>query len=73
MTSESDRLHAEMERAGRQADHYARVAARLLNENRLAEARQYAALWRDVSVQVRWLLDLAAAAAATETDEQDQP
>ena len=59
MTSESDRLHAEMERAGRQADHYARVAARLLNENRLAEARQYAALWRDAAAETRWLLDLA--------------
>jgi hypothetical protein len=59
MTSESDRLHAEMERAWRQADHYARVAARLLNENRLAEARQYAARWRDASAETRWLLDLA--------------
>ena len=73
MNRDSDQLHAELERAGRQADHYARVTARLLHENRLAEARQYAALWRDASVQVRWLLDLAAAAAATETDEQGQP
>ena len=73
MSGDSEQLHAELERAGRQADHYARVTARLLHENRLAEARQYAALWRDASVQVRWLLDLAAAAAATETDEQDQP
>ena len=73
MTSESDRLHAEMERAGRQADRYARVAARLLNEDRLAEARQYAALWSDASVEVRWLLDLAAAAAATEIGDGAQP
>jgi hypothetical protein len=51
-----------MEHAGRQADHYARVAARLLNENRLAEARQYAALWRDAFAETRWLLDLAARA-----------
>ena len=42
MSSDSDQLHAERERAGRQADHYARVAARLLHEDRLAEARQYA-------------------------------
>ena len=59
MTGESDRRHAEMERAGRQADHYARVAARLLNENRLAEARQYAGRWRGAAAETRWLLDLA--------------
>ena len=73
MSSDSDQLHAELERAGRQADHYARVTARLLHENRLAEARQYAALWRDATVQVHWLLDLAAAAVATQTGEQGQP
>ena len=59
MSSESDRLHAEMERSGRQADHYARVAARLLNENRLTEARHYAAQWRDAATETRWLLELA--------------
>ena len=73
MSSDSDQLHAELERAGRQADHYARVTARLLHENRLAEARQYATLWSDASVEARWLLDLAAAAAATETGDGAQP
>jgi hypothetical protein len=42
-SGEVERAREEMEQACRQADHYARVAARLLYDGREADARHYAA------------------------------
>ena len=60
-----------MEQAYRQADHYARVAARLLYDGREADARLYAARYARAAAEAHQLLNLAAQAGAA-SDQQDQ-
>ena len=67
-----ERTHEAMEQAYRQADHYARVAARLLYDGREADARLYAARYAQAAAEAHQLLNLAAAAQA-EGDRQDEP
>ena len=61
-----------MEQAYRQADHYARVAARLLYDGREADARLYAARYARAAAEAHQLLNLAAQADAA-ADQQDKP
>ena len=61
-----------MEQAYRQADHYARVAARLLYDGREADARLYAALYARAATEAHQLLNLAAQADAA-ADQPDKP
>ena len=66
--------HQAMERAYRQADHYARVTARLLYDGREADARLYAARYARAAAEAQQLLNLAAAAQTeAEADQQDRP
>ena len=67
-----ERAHQAMEKAYRQADHYARVAARLLYEGREADARAYAARYARGAAEAHQLLNLADVAQA-EADQQDSP
>jgi hypothetical protein len=64
--------HQAMEQAYRQADHYARVAARLLYDGREADARHYAARYARAAAEAHQLLNLAAQADAA-ADQQDKP
>ena len=70
-----ERTHEAMEQAYRQADHYARVAARLLYDGREADARLYAARYARAAAEAHQLLNLATAAAqaAAEASQQDWP
>ena len=61
-----------MEQASLQADHYARVAARLLYDGREADARHYAARYARAAAEAHQLLNLAAQADAA-ADQQDKP
>ena len=61
-----------MEQAYRQADHYARVTARLLYDGREADARLYAARYARAAAAAHQLLNLSAQADAA-ADQQDQP
>ena len=61
-----------MEQAYRRADHYARVAARLLYDGREADARLYAARYARAAAEAHQLLNLAAQADAA-ADQQDKP
>ena len=67
-----ERTHEAMEQAYRQADHYARVAARLLYDGREADARLYAARYARAAAEAHQLLNLAAQADAA-ADQQDKP
>ena len=67
-----ERAHQAMEMAYRQADHYARVAARLLYEGREADARLYAARYARAAAEAHQLLNLADISQA-EADQQDSP
>ena len=67
-----ERTHEAMEKAYRQADHYARVAARLLYEGREADARAYAARFARAATEAHQLLDLATAAAKAEAEANQQ-
>jgi hypothetical protein len=67
-----DPAHQAMEQAYRQADHYARVTARLLYDGREADARLYAARYARAAAEAQQLLNLAAA-AQTEAHQQDRP
>ena len=71
-TEDLDRSRQAMEQAYRQADHYARVAARLLYDGREADARLYAARYARAAAEAHQLLNLAAQADAA-ADQQDQP
>jgi hypothetical protein len=73
MPGEVERAYEAMKKAYRQADHYARVAARLLYEGREADARAYAARFARAAAEAHQLLNLATAAAKTEaeTDQQE--
>jgi hypothetical protein len=69
-----DPAHQAMEQAYRQADHYARVTARLLYDGREADARLYAARYARAAAEARHLLNFAAAAQTeVEADQQDRP
>ena len=61
-----------MEQAYRQADHYARVAARLLYDGREADARHYAARYARAAAEAHQRRN-PASGADTETNPQDQP
>ena len=67
-----ERTHEAMEHAYRQADHYARVAARLLYDGREADARLYAARYARAAAEAHQLLNLAAQADAA-ADQPDKP
>jgi hypothetical protein len=63
-----------MEQAYVQADHYARVAARLLYDGREADARHYAARYARAAAEAHQLRNLANATdAEVETSQQEQP
>jgi hypothetical protein len=62
----------EAEQAYRQADHYARVAARLLYDGREADARLYAARYARAAAEAHQLHTLAPA-PPDEADQQDRP
>ena len=61
-----------MEQAYRQADHYARVAARLLYDGREADARHYAARYARAAGEAHRLRNLATTVQA-EANQQDEP
>ena len=65
-----ERTH-EVEQAYRQADHYARVAARLLYDGREADARAYAARYARAVAEAHQLHTLSASQA--EDDKRDPP
>ena len=71
-SGEAERTRQAMEQAYRQADHYARVTARLLYDGREADARLYAARYARAAAEAHQLLNLAAQADAA-ADQQDQP
>ena len=59
-----------MEQAYREADHYARVAARLLYDGREADARLYAARYARAASEAH---QLHTAATPAEANPQDRP
>ena len=67
-----ERTHQAMEQAYRRADHYARVAARLLYDGRDGDARLYAARFARAAAEAHQLLNLATAAAKAEADAEQQ-
>ena len=71
-SGEAERAREAMEQAYVQADHYARVAARLLYDGREADARNYAARYARAAAEAHQLLNLAAQADAA-ADQQDKP
>jgi hypothetical protein len=73
MPGEVERAYEAMNKAYRQADHYARVAARLLYDGREADARSYAARHARAAREAHQLRNLAATTTADEADQQDQP
>ena len=62
-----------MEQAPLQADHYARVAARLLYDGREADARHYAARYARAAAEAHQLLNLAVEKTEAEAIRQDEP
>ena len=72
MPGEVEQAQEAMNKAYRQADHYARVAARLLHEGREADARAYAARFAQAAAEAHQLLNLASAAAQAEADAGQQ-
>ena len=72
MPGDVERAYEAMNKAYRRADHYARVAARLLYEGREADARAYAARYARASTEAHQLLNLAAAAAKAEAEADQQ-
>ena len=71
-SGEAERAREAMEQAYVQADHYARVAARLLYDGREADARHYAARYARAAREANQLRNLTNAATADEADQQDQ-
>ncbi len=72
MPGDVEQAYEAMNKAYRQADHYARVAARLLYDGREAEARLYAARYPRAAREAHQLRILTTA-TADEGDQQDQP
>ncbi len=64
-----------VEQACRQADHYARVAARLLYDGQEADARHYAARYARAAREAHQLHNVACAGMDTEVEtiSQDEP
>ena len=62
-----------VEQACQQADHYARVAARLLYDGREADARHYAARYARAAREAHQLRNLTTATPQAEADQQDNP
>ena len=74
-SDDMDRAREAVEQVYRQADHYARVAARLLYDGLEAEARLYAARYARTASEAHQLLNQATKAteAAPEPNQQDRP
>ena len=72
-SGEAERAREAMEQAYVQADHYARVAARLLYDGREADARHYAARYARAALEAHQLRDLTNATPQAEADPQDNP
>ena len=72
MSGEVERADEAMNNAYRQADHYARVAARLLYEGRDGDARSYAARFSRAAAEAHQLLNRASAAAKAEAEADQQ-
>jgi hypothetical protein len=72
MPGEVERAYEAMNRTYRQADHYARVAARLLYEGRDGDARAYAARFARAAAEAHQLLNAATAAAKAEVETNQQ-
>ena len=73
MPGEVERAYEAMNKAYRQADHYARVAARLLYDGREADARHYAARYAHAAREAHQLRTLATVTPEAGTNEQDEP
>ena len=71
-SGELERAREAMEQAYVQADHYARVAARLLYDGREADARHYAARYAHATREAHRLRNLTTA-TAEEADRQGEP
>jgi hypothetical protein len=72
MPGDVERAYEAMNKAYRQVDHYARVAARLLYEGRESDARLYAARFARAAAEAHQLLNLATAAAQAEAEADQQ-
>jgi hypothetical protein len=72
-SGEVERAREAMEQAYVQADHYARVAARLLYDGREADARHYAARYAHAAREAHQLRTLATITPEAETNQQDEP
>ena len=72
MPGDVERAYEAMNKAYRQADHYARVAARLLYDGRDGDARLYAARFARAAAEAHQLLNLATAAAKAEAEADQQ-
>ena len=72
MPGDVEQAYEAMNKAYRQADHYARVAARLLYDGREADARHYAARFARAAAEAHQLLNLATAAAKAEAEADQQ-
>ena len=71
-SGEVGRAREAMEQAYQQADHYARVAARLLYDGREADARNYAARYARAAREAHQLRNLATAATDAEVQIKQQ-
>ena len=72
-SGEAERAREAMEQAYLQADHYARLAARLLYDGREADARHYAARYAHAAREAHQLRTRATTATGDEADQQDEP
>jgi hypothetical protein len=72
MPGDVEQAYEAMNKAYGQADHYARVAARLLYDGREADARHYAARFARAAAEAHQLLNLATAAAKAEAEADQQ-
>ena len=71
-SGEAERTLEAMEQAYLQADHYARVAARLLYDGREADARHYAARYASAVREAQRLRNLTTA-TGDQADRQGEP
>ena len=72
ISGDAERTREAMEQAYVQADHFARVAARLLYDGREADARHYAARYAHAAREAHRLRNLTTA-TAEEADRQGEP
>ena len=71
-SGEVERAREAMEQAYVQADHYARVAARLPYDGREADARHYAARYARAAREAHQLRTLTTTTTPAETNQQDE-